>query len=379
MDKDIRKAFDYGIKIKAEKGSNQMSFVMTTPSVDRDGEVVDPNGMVADAFLKNPQFLWNHDLFGPPLGNVSSLTLNKGQIEATVDWLTRGIYPFADTIHGIYEDDKLHAVSMRFKPLEWINGNPQTDGFKTKFTKWELIELSACNVPVHRDTLRLRSMGAETAQIERTLDWVKSIAEVLGPVPAETKTPPAPDVASGQAPATDKTTDSEKGSQAGAFSPTDDQPTPPPPAGEDEGGEELKAFKMPDEYSQALRGMKTMLKKCGEILHKMVPDEEEKCNDGKKRPAKSVADEQKDKTKTECGEPAKDTPGAEPGAKSKTDDGKFDLSNIVSLESPKPVEVTAEDVDRMVKQRVDELLAKRDSYLKGISALDGHKYGDRKD
>ena len=73
MDATIKQKL-LNIDRETDSADGRMRFLMTSDALDRDGEVVDPDGMLADSFMRNPVFLYGHDSYAPPMGRIVSLS-----------------------------------------------------------------------------------------------------------------------------------------------------------------------------------------------------------------------------------------------------------------------------------------------------------------
>ena len=124
----------------------------TDETLDRDGDVISVKGWVMDNFLKNPVFLYAHDYHSVPIGAAVKVVRRKNpdRLEFHEKFPSKGIYPFADMILELFREKILNASSVGFIPIEWEPLDKDTDpnGWNgRKFTKQELLELSACPVP----------------------------------------------------------------------------------------------------------------------------------------------------------------------------------------------------------------------------------------
>jgi len=109
---------------------------------------------------KNAVVLWAHDHTIPAIGRAQWLKAQKKNIKAKIEWAKT---TFAQEIKSLYDDEILNAFSVGFLPLEYediVSGGEVTG---IKFTKWELVEFSAVNVPANADALavRAKSLSAE--------------------------------------------------------------------------------------------------------------------------------------------------------------------------------------------------------------------------
>lgn len=136
---------------------------ITTDSIDRDGEVVVPQGMNSKNYERNPVLLWNHDT-AQPIGKAISLRRGESAIEAEFEFAARpadfnGDW-FPDYIRGLVAAKVLRSVSIGFMPLD--GGTRQASkadidrygpGVNRVFNKWQLLEVSIVSVPANQDAL----------------------------------------------------------------------------------------------------------------------------------------------------------------------------------------------------------------------------------
>jgi DNA-binding transcriptional MerR regulator len=124
----------------------------TDETLDRDGDVISVKGWVMDNFLKNPVFLYAHDYHSVPIAAAVKVVRRKNpdRLEFHEKFPSKGIYPFADMILELFREKILNASSVGFIPIEWepLDKDADPNGWNgRKFTKQELLELSACPVP----------------------------------------------------------------------------------------------------------------------------------------------------------------------------------------------------------------------------------------
>ncbi len=126
-------------------------FVITTNNRDRYDDEVEPSGMDAENFKKNPVFLFNHisgaDLM--PIGKSLSLeTTATGVIsESKIHKITE----LSRNALQMVQEGYLQAISIGFMPKLW-EALPTEKGSwcePRKYTKWELLEKSLVNIPAN--------------------------------------------------------------------------------------------------------------------------------------------------------------------------------------------------------------------------------------
>lgn len=132
----------------------RMRVVMTTPALDRQGDIVVPSGVRLKWFRRNPVALWAHRYDLPPIGVIDVDTINvtdKGiEAEALFD---HGSVAGRE-VYGLYERGVLRAWSIGFIPLKWEvieDEHGKVTGYR--IVEWELLEVSAVPVPANPEAL----------------------------------------------------------------------------------------------------------------------------------------------------------------------------------------------------------------------------------
>ncbi|MEH6528285.1 MAG: HK97 family phage prohead protease [Sneathiella sp.] len=149
-------------------GDREATFVASSDSVDRQGDIVDPAGADITHFMKNPQFLLQHDSRAFPIGNVARIWQEGNKLMATVKGLPAGITEEADIAWRLIKEGFLHAVSIGFHPTRSEPRYNDDGGFVGYiFHQWELLELSLVSVPANPDALLVaRSMSNSKSTLE---------------------------------------------------------------------------------------------------------------------------------------------------------------------------------------------------------------------
>lgn len=141
--------------------------IATSPTVDRVGDVVVPEGAIFRGPI-NLHLYHKHDL---PVGNVQFGKPTKAGI------------PFEATIPGVKEDGTVrdrvneawHSVKYRLLGAVSIGFRAMEDGVELlksgglKFTKWEMLELSLVSVPANPDAVIQSFKSADSAAIRSAL------------------------------------------------------------------------------------------------------------------------------------------------------------------------------------------------------------------
>jgi HK97 family phage prohead protease len=137
--------------------------VISTDSVDRDGDVMVPQGMNSKDYERNPVLLWQHDPTAP-IGKCLSLKRGESAIEAEFELPHRpdgfeGNWR-PDFVRELIKAGVLGAVSIGFMPMEGgermaTKGDVQRYGTDVRkvYSRWKLLEVSVVSVPANQDAL----------------------------------------------------------------------------------------------------------------------------------------------------------------------------------------------------------------------------------
>lgn len=131
---------------------------ITSDILDREGEVLNPDGGVFKNFLANPVLLWAHNAkeVKLPIGRVLKIWRDGNSWKFTPEFDLKDT--FAAEVCRKIKDGFLNAASVGFLPIEQ-DGNT--------YTKWEALEFSFVPVPANAEALvHLRAKGFETAKWE---------------------------------------------------------------------------------------------------------------------------------------------------------------------------------------------------------------------
>jgi hypothetical protein len=134
--------------------------IITTPAVDRVGEVVMPDGGYFTDYARNPVVLWNHGFTGLSMpiakceGPDGKLALNllPDAIEGTSYFTT--ITPESYQIFGLIAEEIIRATSIHFEPVAFKREQGQSGDEVTIFTAWKLREWSWCDIGCNPEAVR---------------------------------------------------------------------------------------------------------------------------------------------------------------------------------------------------------------------------------
>jgi len=173
----------FGAVKAINKNDRTLVIVGSDETKDRDGDIIMVNGWEMDNFLKNPVFLYAHDHSGVPIGSATKVVRRKNpaRLEFHEKFPSEGIYPFADMILALFQEKVLNASSVGFIPIKWEEMEKDSDDNPThfwpgrRFTKQELLELSACAVPSNPSALQVNSLAKSI--MSKSVDEIKEMMD----------------------------------------------------------------------------------------------------------------------------------------------------------------------------------------------------------
>jgi len=178
---EIQKLLPAGMMIKKdgenEKDEGVIGFNLTKKQEDHDGDVVIPLGGEFDVWKDNPQHLWMHESWRPPIGKGMIETLSVSDMAVISDVLFDIKHDYAKDIYRQHKDGFLNAVSIRFIVKE-IGERLHEDQYGWTISKWILLESSSVTIPANPGALQIKSMlGGIDEQVRN--DLVKEMAEMF--------------------------------------------------------------------------------------------------------------------------------------------------------------------------------------------------------
>lgn len=141
--------------------------IATTPTVDRVGDAVEPEGVVFRGPVKLHLY-HKHDLpvgtveFGKPTKSGIPFTASLPNVEEAGTVRER----VNEAIHSL-KYKLLDAVSIGFNVLDGGIEVMKNGGYR--FTKWEMLELSLVGVPANPDAVVTAFKSADSSAIRRSL------------------------------------------------------------------------------------------------------------------------------------------------------------------------------------------------------------------
>lgn len=172
----------FGAVKAVNKDDRSLVIVGSDETKDRDGDIIMVSGWEMENFIKNPVFLYAHNHSGVPIGSATKVIRRKNpaRLEFHEKFPSEGIYPFADMILALFQEKVLNASSVGFMPKKWEEmekdeDNPNQYWPGRRFTKQELLELSACAVPSNPAALQVNSLAKSI--MSKSMNEIKEMME----------------------------------------------------------------------------------------------------------------------------------------------------------------------------------------------------------
>lgn len=145
-------------KVLASKGDG-LEFVLSDATVDRYGDIVEPDGWDLKNFASNPIALFGH-ASSFPIGTWENVRVEGKKLIGRLKLAARGTSARLDELIGLVEQGVLRAVSVGFAPIEWEALDPKDPWGGSRFIRQQLLECSLVSVPANPSALALaKSMG----------------------------------------------------------------------------------------------------------------------------------------------------------------------------------------------------------------------------
>ena len=136
--------------------TRRVKFVLSTGDVDRDQDLVSPDGWEIDNYKKNPVVMWSHDYSQLPLGKTVDLGFENGRLVGTVDFATKEMNPLAESVYQMVLAKILNGGSVGFKPKDYKYDEARKG---INFHKQELLEFSIVAIPSNPNALSAVEVG----------------------------------------------------------------------------------------------------------------------------------------------------------------------------------------------------------------------------
>jgi HK97 family phage prohead protease len=170
----IRKHFH--TEIKEVDGNMTLQFAISSNTLDRDGDTIDPAGWNLENYRQNPVVLWAHDYGEPPVARSLKEWVDDEKLKSRAEFTPKELYPFGFMIFQMLKGGFLNTTSVGFRPEEWNFAEGAERKFGIDFKRQELLEYSVVPVPSNPQALiEARSVGIDTAPM---LAWAEKVLDI---------------------------------------------------------------------------------------------------------------------------------------------------------------------------------------------------------
>lgn len=110
--------------------------VISTPSVDNDGDIIDPMGIKTDIY--NGTCQWNHSLDTLPLGTVTEFTITSEGVKGKFKFSKT--YDFAVDVYNLVKENILKGISIGYIPLKALKRGTSAFNEYAKARGWDVTD-----------------------------------------------------------------------------------------------------------------------------------------------------------------------------------------------------------------------------------------------
>ena len=157
----------------------KVSFVASSATPDRYGDIIDQKGWILDNYKKNPVVLLNHDSNQLPIGK-GNVYIRNDQLTIDVEFDSED--PRAKEVERKAKKGFMNAVSVGFRPLESKSRSELPSDHKyygqrgMYYSKAELLEVSIVTIPANGEATMLEQKFYN-AMKEEILREVKEVIQ----------------------------------------------------------------------------------------------------------------------------------------------------------------------------------------------------------
>lgn len=130
-----------------------VTFDISDESVDRYDSTLALDGWKLENYRKNPVVCWAHNTYSePPIGRSVEIGVVGKKLRASVEFVSRDVFPFAAMIRAMVVRGFLNAASVSWDPLKWVY-NEGRGYYAIDYLEMDLMEWSIVPVPGNPNTL----------------------------------------------------------------------------------------------------------------------------------------------------------------------------------------------------------------------------------
>jgi HK97 family phage prohead protease len=150
-----------GKDVNPETGMRTFEFIASTDAVDREGDILFPDGWELENYQDNPVILWAHESWSYPIGRSLRTEVKNNRLVTEVEFTPMEVNPEGYRVYKLVEAGFVKAVSVGFRPRAWV-WNDEHAGYD--FERNELLEISVVPVPANQEALLAAGIDADTAK-----------------------------------------------------------------------------------------------------------------------------------------------------------------------------------------------------------------------
>jgi HK97 family phage prohead protease len=173
-----------GTKETIDVAARTATFVFSSSSADRMGDIIDQASWQLDRYKQNPVFLWAHNSRQLPVGKTVDLYIKGNKLYGTVQFATEDENPLADQCWRLVVGGYLSAVSVGFMPHRWESYDNGDGESGYKLFDCELLECSLVPIPCNQDALLGKAVAGmdklRAAYVSAVEDYSEDLGGVFG-------------------------------------------------------------------------------------------------------------------------------------------------------------------------------------------------------
>lgn len=152
-----------------DEANRVLEFIGSNELMDRDGEIVSPEGWDLINYKKNPVILFGHKYDQPAVAKAENVWVEGKNLMFRVKFPEPGTYELSDVLYKLYKGKFMAATSVGFIPKEWKDGTGEKGQPVRTYLKQELLELSLVPVPANPSAI-LASKFLKDAWMAKSID-----------------------------------------------------------------------------------------------------------------------------------------------------------------------------------------------------------------
>ncbi len=146
----LKSAPDFEVKVD-DAAKRILTFTVSTPSIDREQDIIQIDGWQLEAYRKNPVVLFAHDYGSLPIARALDVFVAGQALKSRAQYTDPDLNPMGTMVFNLAANGFMPATSVGFNPLEYSFANDRK--FGVNYLKQELLEWSNVPVPCNPEAL----------------------------------------------------------------------------------------------------------------------------------------------------------------------------------------------------------------------------------